>query len=86
MVVLPLKCTCIPYLPHMCLILSAVPLVYGMAICPILALLVDLLLVVMVGWLLLFVVPLLSLLVLLLLLLLLPVSSSSCLVLCFEPL
>ena len=34
MVVLPLKCTCIPYLPHVCLILSAIPLVYGMTICP----------------------------------------------------
>ena len=33
MVVFPLKCTCIPYLPHVCLILSAVPLVYGIIIC-----------------------------------------------------
>ena len=61
---------------HMCLILSAVPLVYGMTICPILALLVGLLLVVVMGCLL-FVVLLLSLLVLLLVaLLLLPVSSQ----------
>ena len=75
MVVFPLKCTCMPYLPHMCLILSAVPLVYGMTICPILALLVGLLLVVLMCWLLLFVVSLLSLLVLLLLVLLFPVSS-----------
>ena len=75
MVVFPLKCTCIPYLLNVCLILSAVPLVYGMTICPIVYL-VGLLLVVMMGWLLLFVMPLLSLLVLLLLvLLLLPVSS-----------
>ena len=35
MVVFPLKCTCIPYLPHMCFILSAVPLVYGMTISPV---------------------------------------------------
>ena len=65
MVVFPLKCTCMPYLPHMCLILSAVPLVYGMAICSILALLVGLLLVVMMVSLLFFVVLLLSPLVLL---------------------
>ena len=62
---------------YMCLILSAVPLVYVMNICPTLALLVGLLLVVLVGWLLLFVLPLLSLLVLLLLMLpLFPVSSQ----------
>ena len=34
MVVLPLKWTCMPYLPQMCLILSAIPFVYGMTICP----------------------------------------------------
>ena len=34
MVVFPLKCTCIPYLLHICLMLSAVPFVYGMTICP----------------------------------------------------
>ena len=64
MVGFPLKCTCMPYLLHMSLMLSAVPLVYWMTICPLLALLVGLLLVVLLGWLLLFVVPLLSLLVL----------------------
>ena len=76
MVVFPLKCTCIPYLLHVCLILSAVPLVYGMTICP-MVFLVGLLLVMVMGWFLLFVVPLLFPLVLLLLvLLLLPVSSQ----------
>ena len=75
MVVFPLKCTCIPYLPHMCLILSAVPLVYGITIFP-MVFFVDLLLVVVLGWLLLFEVPLFSPLVLLLLVLfILPVSS-----------
>ena len=69
MVVFPLKCTCMPYLPHICLILSAVPLVYGMTICP-MVLLVALLLVVVLLLLLLFVVPLFSPFVLLLLLLL----------------
>ena len=34
MVVFPLKCTCKPYLLHICFILSAVPLVYGMTIWP----------------------------------------------------
>ena len=34
MVVLPLKCTCIPYLPQMCLKLSAIPFVYGISTCP----------------------------------------------------
>ena len=33
-VVLPLKCTCIPYLPHMCLKLSASSFVYGITTCP----------------------------------------------------
>ena len=76
MVVFPLKCTCIPYLLHMCLMLSAVPLVYGMTICPMIFF-VGLLLVVVLGWLLLFVMPLLSLLVLLLVVLfILPVSSQ----------
>ena len=83
MVVLPLKCTCIPYLPHVCLILSAIPLVYGMTICP-MVFFVGLLLVVMMGWLLLFVVPLLSPFVLLLLMLLLsPVSSQLLLITLF---
>ena len=59
------------------LILSAIPLVYGMTICP-MVFFVGLLLVVIMGWLLLFVVPLLSLLVQLLLLVLLlsPVCSQ----------
>ena len=34
MVVLPWKCTCIPYLPHICLMLLAIPFVYGMKTCP----------------------------------------------------
>ena len=34
MIVLPLKWTCIPYLPQTCLILSTIPLVYGMTTCP----------------------------------------------------
>ena len=34
MVVLPLKWTCMPYIPQMCWILSAIPLVYGMTTCP----------------------------------------------------
>ena len=34
MVVLPLKCTCIPYLPQMCLKLSTIPFVYGTTTCP----------------------------------------------------
>ena len=59
MVVLPLKWTCLPYLPQMCLILSKIPLVYGMTTCPT----VDLLLGVVGGglvpWLLLFCVWLL---------------------------
>ena len=38
MMVLPLKCTCIPYLPHICLILLAAPFEYGMTICPTVAL------------------------------------------------
>ena len=65
MVVFPLKCTCIPYLLHMCFILSDVPLVYGMTICP-MVFFVGLLLVMVMGWLLLFEVPLFSPLVLLL--------------------
>ena len=75
MVVFPLKCTCIPYLPHMCFILSAVPLVYGMAICP-MDFLVVLSLVLMLGRLLLFVVPLFSSLIVLLLLLFVALVSS----------
>ena len=66
MVVFPLKGTCIPYLPHMCLILSAVPLVYGMTICPMVFLVVVLLDVGLVRLLLVVVVPLFSSLVLLL--------------------
>ena len=66
MVVFPLKCTCIPYLPHMCFILSAVPLVYGMTIWPMVFLVVLVLLPVLLG--LLLVPPLSSLFVLLLLL------------------
>ena len=59
----------------MCFILSDVPLVYGMTICP-MVFLVGLLLVVVLGWLLLFGVPLFSLLVLLLLVVFVsPVSS-----------
>ena len=38
MVVLPLKCTCIPYLPQMCLKLSTIPFVYGITTCPTVAL------------------------------------------------
>ena len=38
MVVFPLKCTCIPYLPHVCFIHLAIPFVYGMTICPTVAL------------------------------------------------
>ena len=34
MVVLPLKCTCILYLPQMYLKLSAIPFVYGITTCP----------------------------------------------------
>ena len=49
MVVFPLKCTCIPYLLHICLMPSAVPFVYGMTICPIVALFVCLLLVVLLA-------------------------------------
>ena len=75
MVVFPLKCTCIPYLLHMCLILSAVPLVYGMTICP-MVFLVVLLLVVGLVRLLLFLVPLFSSLVLLLLLMFVALVSS----------
>ena len=60
----------------MCLMLSAVPLVYGMTICP-MVFFAGLLLVVVLGWLLLFEVPLLSPLVLLLLMLFMfPVSSQ----------
>ena len=33
-VVLPLKCTCIPHLPQMCLKLSTIPFVYGITTCP----------------------------------------------------
>ena len=61
----PLKCTCIPYLRHMCLMFSAVPLVYGMTTCPMVFFVVLLLVVRLVGMLL-FVVPLFSSLVLLL--------------------
>ena len=63
MVVFPLKCMCMPYLLHMCSILSAVPLVYGMTIWPVDLLVVLALVLVLVG-LLLFVVLLFSSLVL----------------------
>ena len=53
MVVFPLKCICIPYLPHMCFILSAVPFVYGMTIWPMVFLVVLALVLVLVGLLLL---------------------------------
>ena len=39
MVLLPLKCTWIPYLPQMCLKLSAIPLLYGITTWPIVDLL-----------------------------------------------
>ena len=39
MVVLPLKCTWMPYLPQMCLKLLAIPLVYGITTWPIVDLL-----------------------------------------------
>ena len=80
MVVFPLKCTCIPYLLHMCFKLSAVPLVYGMTIRP-MDFLVVLSLVLVLGRLLLFVVSLFSSLVLLLLLLLFVALVSSWLLL-----
>ena len=66
MVVFPLKCTCIPYLPHVCFILLAIPFVYGMMICSTVALLLCLLMVGLLPWLLLLVIPLLFWLVLLL--------------------
>ena len=75
MVVFPLKCTCTPYLLHMCFILTAVPLVYGMTICP-MVFFVGLLLAVVLGWLLLFEVALFSPLVLLLLVLFISLVSS----------
>ena len=78
MVVFPLTCTCIPYLLHTCLMLSAAPFVYGMTICPIVALLICLLLVVLLVWLLLVVLPFLSPLVLLLLMELLLLYPPSC--------
>ena len=34
MVMFPLKCTLMPYLPQMCLKLSTTPFVYGMTTCP----------------------------------------------------
>ena len=75
MVVFPLKCACILYLQHICFILSAVPLVYGMTIWP-MHFLVVLALVLVLARLLLFVVPLFSSLVLLLLLLFVALVSS----------
>ena len=33
-VVFPLKCTCIPYLPHICLKLFTSPFVYDITTCP----------------------------------------------------
>ena len=82
MVVFPLKCTCIPYLLHMCFILSAVPLVYGMTIWPMDFLFVLALVLVLVG-LLLLVLPLSSSFVLLLLLFEALVSSRLLLITLF---
>ena len=76
MVVFPLKCTCMPYLPHICFILSAVPLVYGMTIWPMDLLVVLVLVLVLLG--LLFVVLLFSSLVLVLLLLFVALVPPSC--------
>ena len=75
-VVLPLKCTCIPYLPCVCFILSAIHFVYGMTICPTVALFPCWLMVVLLPWLLLFVFPYLLLPVLLWLVELLLLVSS----------
>ena len=75
-VVFPLKCTCIPYLPHVCFILSAIPFVYGMTMCPTVALFTCLLVVGQLPWLLLLMFPLLLSLVLLLLVELLWLVSS----------
>ena len=52
-VVLPLKCTCIPYLPQMCMKLSASPFVYGITYCPTVELDLVVVVVVLVPWLLL---------------------------------
>ena len=67
MVWLPLKCTWMPYLPHACLILLEMPLVYGMTICPIIVLFLDALVVGLLPWLLMLLLLLLSVFVLLLL-------------------
>ena len=67
MVWLPLKCTWVPYLPHTCLMLSEMPLVYGMTIWPIVVLLLCKLMVGLLSWFLMLVLPLLFWLVLLLL-------------------
>ena len=75
-VVFPLKCACIPYLPHVCFILSAIPFVYGMTTCPTVVLFTCLLMVGQLLWLLLMAFPLLLLLVLLLFVELLQLVSS----------
>ena len=49
MVVFPLKCTLIPYLPQMCLKLLTVPCVYGMTTCPMVLVGPGLVLVVLVS-------------------------------------
>ena len=54
-VVFPLKCTYMPYLSHVCFILLAIPFVYGMTICPTVALFPCLLFVRLLPWLLLLV-------------------------------
>ena len=52
-VVLPLKCTCTPYLPHVCLKLSDSPFVYGITTCPTVEMDLELMVVVvLVPWLL----------------------------------
>ena len=61
MVVLSLKCTCMPYLPQMCLILSTVLFVYGMTTCPTMDLFLEVVGCGLVPWLLLFCVWLLLL-------------------------
>ena len=57
-VVFPLKCTCIPYLLHVCFILLAIPFVYRMTICPTWPCFLGLLMVGLLSWLLLLVFPL----------------------------
>ena len=64
-----------PYLTHVCFILLAIPFVYGMTICPTVALFPCLLMVGLLPWLLLFVLLLLLPVLLVLVELLLHVSS-----------